>query len=419
MDERPGGSKRPIDRRTLIKSGILAAGALAGGGVALADLLAKGGEGGHAQARPPHRGRAPHPQTNQPATGQSEGNAPGAYSRRPNVLVIIVDQLRTPCWFSASAAASALMPNLASLRNGGVSFDSHYTVSNDCSPARAAMVTGLYTHQTGVMITGGSTLDPGFPTWGTLLREHGYSTSWYGKWHLTHRDNHWTQLTDEGALEPYGFAGGTYPSPDGGPGQGWTVDPLIAAQFEDWVAKAPAHEPWCTTVSFVNPHDIAWWYRWSDRFVAEANASARVSELPPNFQTPAQLEAKRVPRLQLSHQETTAISFGRVPFAGPQATEAWTPFFDLYLKLLHEVDRHIGSVLSALHTRPELASNTVVVFTSDHGEYGGSHGLRDSRAPSCRAGSDSRRARLPLRQTTSGCFGASSWSRARALPSAS
>ena len=41
------------------------------------------------------------------------------------------------------------------------------------------------------MITGGSTLDPGFPTWGTMLREHGYHTRWLGKWHLTHRDNHW------------------------------------------------------------------------------------------------------------------------------------------------------------------------------------------------------------------------------------
>ena len=54
------------------------------------------------------------------------------------------------------------------------------------------MLTGLYTHQTGCMITGGSTLDPGFPTWGTMLREHGYETRWYGKWHLTHHDNKWT-----------------------------------------------------------------------------------------------------------------------------------------------------------------------------------------------------------------------------------
>lgn len=53
---------------------------------------------------------------------------------------------------------------------------------------------------------------------------------------------------------------------------------------------------------------------------------------------------------------------------------------DLYLKLLHEVDLHIGQVLRALHSRPELAANTVVVFTSDHGEYGASHGMRGKGA---------------------------------------
>ena len=55
------------------------------------------------------------------------------------------------------------MPNLARIRNGGVSFADHYTASNDCTPARSALLTGLYTHQTGCLITGGSTLDPGFP----------------------------------------------------------------------------------------------------------------------------------------------------------------------------------------------------------------------------------------------------------------
>jgi arylsulfatase A-like enzyme len=382
-DRAPG--RGPIDRRTLLKGGVLAVGALAGGGAALGDLLAPQAPQPGALTRRSRRHRQ-HPshsagqQTGAPDATLGEASAPGAYNRRPNILVIMVDQLRMPCWFSASPAAARLMPNLASLRDGSVSFESHYTASNDCSPARSTLLSGLYTHQTGCMITGGSTLSPGFPTWGSMLREQGYRTWWYGKWHLTHGDNRWGTPFDEDALERYGFSGGTYPSPDGGPGQGWGVDPYIATQFEEWVAGAPAHEPWCTTVSFVNPHDIAWWYRWSDRFPAEASASSIVSELPPNFQTPAQMQRQRIPRLQLSHQETTAISFGRVPFTGPQTTRAWTPFCDLYLKLQHEVDQHIGTVLRALHSRPELAANTVVLFTSDHGEYGASHGMRGKGA---------------------------------------
>jgi arylsulfatase A-like enzyme len=368
-----------IDRRTLLKSGLLAGGTLFGGAAALGEVingrlpLVGGVLGGSTSSTPGVR----HPRGERHGAGggsRAPGAPPGHVA--PNILVIVVDQLRFPQWFSASAAAAAAMPNLRRLQRGAVSFANHYTASNDCTPARATLLTGLYTHQTGCMITGGSTLDPGFPTWGTMLREHGYQTYWYGKWHLTHGDNWWRPYLDAGALEPYGFSGGTYPSPDGAPGQGWRVDPHVARQFERWMASASSSEPWCTTVSFVNPHDIAWWYLWSDRTAAEAHAPRMVHALPANFETPKQLAERRKPRLQRSLQETAAQSFGEVPFEGHGAAAYWLPFMDLYLKLLARVDAHIGQVLDALESQPEVARNTVVVFTSDHGEYGSSHGLR-------------------------------------------
>jgi arylsulfatase A-like enzyme len=384
--ERPHGldPKRLVDRRTLLKSGLLAGGALAGGGVALADFIARQEASSGATHASGHAAKAHH--GGRKAQGQQEGTAakqpPGSGERfrQPNVLVVMVDQLRTPQWFSAANSAAALMPNLARLRNGGVSFASHYTASNDCTPARAALVTGLHTHQTGCMITGGSTLDPGIPTWGTMLREQGYRTYWYGKWHLTHGDNLWDSSEDSGALEPYGFSGGTYPSPDGAPGQGWRVDPHIVTQFEKWFSGAPKHEPWCTTVSFVNPHDIAWWYRWSERFASEAQPASIVGELPPNFETPEEMAAKHKPLLQRSLQDTAQLSFGKVPYSGPELEQTWLPFLDLYLQLLGEVDGHIGAVLNTLASRPEVAANTVILFTSDHGEYGASHGMRGKGA---------------------------------------
>jgi hypothetical protein len=213
-----------------------------------------------------------------------------------------------------------------------------------------------------------------------MLREQGYRTYWYGKWHLTHGDNLWDSSEDSGALEPYGFTGGTYPSPDGAPGQGWRVDPHIVTQFEKWFPGAPKHEPWCTTVSFVNPHDIAWWWRWSRASASEASAPSSIGALPPNFETPEQLTAGRKPAVQLSLQDTSAVSFGEVPYSGPGVTEAWLPFLDLYVKLQMEVDQHVGSVLATLRRRRDIAAKTIVVFTSDHGEYGASHGLRGKGA---------------------------------------
>ncbi len=354
---------RRVDRRTFIKGGIVAGGALAAGGAAIAALADTDSKS------------APPPPAPAPVAGAARTGA-----RRPNILVIIVDQLRYPQWFAAQAGGLAFTPNLQRLSRESVSFARHYTASNDCTPARSTLLTGLYTQQTGCMITGGSTLDPGFPTWGTMLREHGYHTWWYGKWHLTHHDNRWTPDAGGPALERYGFSGGTFPSPDGAPGQGWRVDPHITKQFEEWLKQEGGREPWCTTVSLVNPHDIAWWYTWSDRVRAEATASSVVHRLPPNFETPELLIERNKPRLQRSFQETTAASFGSVPFTGSGFTREWLEFMNLYAKLQREVDGHIGRVLEALYARPEIAANTVIVFTSDHGEYGASHGLRGKGA---------------------------------------
>jgi arylsulfatase A-like enzyme len=359
----PTGSSR-LDRRAFLKRGLLAGGVLLGGGAAAAELA------GHNSSHPPKpRPRAASRRITKPAPV------------KPNILVVLVDQMRSrPHSPPDASIIPPLLENLTRLASEGVSFAGHYTASNDCTPARSTLLTGLYTHQTGCMITGGSTLDPGFPTWGSMLREHGYNTSWYGKWHLTHGDNKWNVIEDANALERYGFAGGTYPSPDGAPGQGRRVDPLIVSQFRGWYAEAAANGPWCTTVSLVNPHDIAWWYRWSDRMSEDLGIPNLTKRMPVNFETPEQLIERGKPRLQRSLQVTAAQSFGWVPFNGPDLLPSWAPMLDLYMGLQREVDRHVGMVLETLRSRPEVAANTVIVFSSDHGEYGGAHGLRGKGA---------------------------------------
>ena len=123
-------------RRTLVKRGLLAGGALAGSGLIISELLS-GGSSPHSRA---------------PARVPSKVPAPVAQA--PNILVIVVDQLRSnPRWISKDPVDAALMPNLARLSREGVNFASHYTASNDCTPSRSTLLTGLYTHQTGCMIT--------------------------------------------------------------------------------------------------------------------------------------------------------------------------------------------------------------------------------------------------------------------------
>jgi arylsulfatase A-like enzyme len=330
----------PIDRRTFIKRG-----AAAGSGLLLSQ-------------------------------GLSSSFAAAARSqRRPNILVIVVDEMRTPRWFPSQQALDTLLPNLARIRSRATSFENHYTAANMCVAARGTMLTGLYGHQTGCMLTkavaDSSTLSDKFPTWGTMLRQHGYRTTWWGKWHLGPVPD-----KTEGGLEAYGFDGGTYPSPNGNPEQGKEKDPAIADQFIEWIDGVSGKHPWCTTVSLVNPHDINWWPRFTATDEITAKADVRFSTSPPNVETAAQLLASK-PRLQTALEQTIAMASGPVPNEGGPLEEAsWAENRTMYLIYQQEVDAQIGRVLDALHARPDLEQNTIVIFTADHGEYAGSHGLR-------------------------------------------
>src|SRR5436305_14456299 len=84
--------------------------------------------------------------------------APGIDARRPNILFILVDELRFPTAFPAGITSpaqflSTFMPNLFQLWQRGVKFESYYTAGMACSPARAAIATGLYPHQEWLLAT--------------------------------------------------------------------------------------------------------------------------------------------------------------------------------------------------------------------------------------------------------------------------
>jgi arylsulfatase A-like enzyme len=297
-------------------------------------------------------------------------------SAKPNILVIVVDQMRAPQWFPAPEELGALLPRLDGLRQRSVSFASHYTASNMCTPSRGVMTTGLYSHQTGCLFTGEgpseSTLAPRFPTWGTMLRDAGYQTWWWGKWHLgSAADN-----TPDG-LDAHGFSGGTYPSPNGAPNQGLQSDPSIVDQFVGWFDAHAGGGPWCTTVSLINPHDICWW----PKHPLPDDVPRRFSAAPTNFETADDLRRRGKPQLQIDYMNfMSPLMTGAMDYRGPDAAAQWARCLDMYLWLQQQVDTQIGRVLDTLAARPEVDRNTVVVFTSDHGEYAGSHGLRGKGA---------------------------------------
>src|SRR4051794_14978212 len=185
---------------------------------------------------------------------------------KPNILFILVDELRFPSVFPAGVNSvdeflSRFMPNVYSLWQQGVKFGSHYTAASACTPSRGTIITGLYNQQSWLMMTLTNPpgqrplmppLNPAYPTYGKLLRSAGYQTPYIGKWHCSF---------DSLRLNPYGFDGLTSPNPTGfnlqgtvgDEANGYLNDQDISNQAVQWLsARKPSDRQWCLTVSFVN-----------------------------------------------------------------------------------------------------------------------------------------------------------------------
>lgn len=293
---------------------------------------------------------------------------------KPNILLIYVDQMREPMWFPERTVLDRLLPSLARLRQGAVSFSHCYCDSAACSPSRASLLTGLYAHQHGIMTNVDGTATPslatGFPTWGDSLREFGYQTNWFGKLHLT---------ADGDDPNLYGFDAppNALMFDPSGKGLGVYHDPVIVKNFLGWLEDKAHVGPWAATVSLFNPHDICLHPDFHDEcFNADGiEFPAFFDSMPPNYESPDELAQNRKPRLHLARSRQFNAQLG----IGPDNIgyrEKWAGHANAYLGFHMHLDRQVGRIYDVLDKRPTLRDNTIIVFVSDHGELNGSHGLR-------------------------------------------
>jgi len=118
---------------------------------------------------------------------------------RPNILLIITDQHRYDT-LGCYGAEICRTPNLDALAARGVRFDRAYTSTVPCSPSRAALFTGVYPHKNNVRVNN-QVLNPDIPNLGSELAQAGYQLGYAGKWHVD----------DPGVATDYGFEGKDFP----------------------------------------------------------------------------------------------------------------------------------------------------------------------------------------------------------------
>lgn len=240
-------------------------------------------------------------------------------------------------------------PAMDSLVADGVSFTESYCTYPVCSPARSSIMTGLMPHQTGVE-KNGQAIAEGIPNLGRHFREHGYRTYYAGKWHLP-----------KGFGEPEGFE-----ALIGGHTLGAHMDEPLASECVEFLHQGP-QEPFLLVASFMNPHDICHWIR-GHPGSRNYETTARYPPAPGNF-----WRDPEEPEYMLHHREANYNRMSNsLHISKEWKVDDFRHYLHDYYRMVEDVDRQIGRVLSALRFRG-LMENTLVALTSDHGEGMAAH----------------------------------------------
>jgi arylsulfatase A-like enzyme len=297
--------------------------------------------------------------------------APGAPSpSRPNLLYVFGDQLGYHrCGYAGDEYART--PNIDRLASEGCNFRQAVSNSPVCAPYRASMLTGKYQSSTGMVINE-LRLSPEHECFGHVLRRGGYRTAYVGKWHLWANElgNH--PLTRNGFVPPgpyrlgfddvwaaYNFShdyyGGPYfrNTPDRETWKDYEPDAQTGFTIDFMRDCSARSEPFAAFLSWGPPHEPWSWKNVAPRFAG----LYRRAELPlrPNYS---------------STPDPYADDWAKLP---PDYPALVKEKMRVYYAQAASIDWNLGRLMKALDELG-IADNTILVFTSDHGEMFGSHG---------------------------------------------
>jgi arylsulfatase len=339
------------------------------------------------------------------ATGVSSPEAAKPAGGPYNILFILTDQERY--FRPGELPKDYRIPAHERLMKKGTVFENHHINSCVCTPSRSVVYTGQHIQHTKMFDNTNfpwiSSMSTELPTVGDMLREVGYYTAYKGKWHLTKEFETVNELgsptkifTKE--MEAYGFSDyfgvGDIIAHDQG---GYLHDGTFSAMGVSWLRGRGMEleaqgKPWFLAVNLVNPHDIM--FINTDRPgepVQARNILGHIRPEPANplyakqwaFDLPAtyshKLDAPGRPAAHADYLKSHDALVGNI------ANEdwRWRRRHNYYLNCLRDVDRNIDILLDELEALG-LASKTIIVLTSDHGDLDGAHRLHSKGATSYR-----------------------------------
>ncbi len=304
--------------------------------------------------------------------------------KRPNILFLMSDEHR-PDVTGYQGNSVIRTPVLDELARTGTVFRNAYTPSPICIPGRQALMSGQFPRTCGCE-TFGDDLPPFSMTWAKRLAQWGYQTTCSGKLHHTGADQMqgWTQRiapdcqvspryiegfrkeeveglnpevgtgkwSNQKEIEQAGIGAGTYQRFDARATQAaidWIENVFVAPHYD----RPTGHLPHCLKLSLLQPH-----YPF---FTDEAKFNYYLNRVPINVNQP-----------RFDHPVLSRTQAGPDVTASPRDVRRATA---AYYGMIETVDSHFGQVLRALENAGQNLDDWIIVYTSDHGEMLGDHGI--------------------------------------------
>ncbi len=299
---------------------------------------------------------------------------PGARPR--NIILILTDDHRHDA-MGFMGHPFLRTPNLDAMARSGAHLKNAFVTTSLCSPSRASILTGQYTHNHRV-VDNNRPVPTDLTFFPQYVQNAGYTTALVGKWHMGHATDHpqrgfdhWVSFKGQGSY---------FPNPDGlnvngknVPQKGYITDELTDYALE-WLKARPKDKPFFLHLAHKAVHAN---FVPSDRH--KGRYASQVMPHPPTYGLDPADDGKP---MWVKNQRNSwhGVEFPFFNFAGEKATEE---IYRGYHEALLAVDDSVGRVMGYLRDN-DLMDNTVVLYMATMGSCGGSTASSTSGPPTSR-----------------------------------